>query len=87
MTDLLYTAKELSDKIKKPDIIYFINIYLKEMENERLITTIIPLSDYSNHDILDAKKLLENNGFKVVLMKDPNHNELMHSLIIALPKN
>ena len=86
MTKLLYTAGELADKIRKPDIFETINYHLKEMVSERLVTTIIPLSDFSNIDIMNAKKSLEDNGFKVVIMKDPNHSELMHSIILALPK-
>lgn len=86
MTELLYNAKSLSEIIKKPNIITFINRFLTEMAKERYISISVPLSDFGKNDIISAKKLLEENGFKVVLMKDPDYSELFHSMIIAIPK-
>lgn len=87
MTEILYNSKQLKELINTPNIITKINKYLKRMEDDRLSTIILPLTEFSKKDILIGKNLLDDNGFKTVLMKDPSNENLYHSIIIALPKD
>lgn len=87
MTELLYNAKIMREHIKALSIISRINSALQSMAENGDFTTIIKLTDYSKNEIISAKSKLEENGFKVVLLKDLDYNNLFLSMIITIPKD
>ncbi len=87
MTDLLYNAKIMREHIKTLNIISRINSALHSMVENGDFTTIIKLTDYSKNEIISAKSKLEENGFKVALLKDPVYTELFLSMILTIPKD